>query len=243
VVRSRCSYDFVSRVAGPVAALCAILSVAAPPSSRAGIFDFLFGPAPPDANSYREPPAPVPTGPESVRSSGSTGHTVMFCVRLCDGQHFPIEHLSNATPVETCRAMCPASKTKVFFGSEIDHAQASDGARYADLDTAFVYRARLVANCTCTGKDPLGLAHFDLSSDPTLRPGDIVSTRSGFVTFTGKRGQADAFTPIDSAAVNAELIGGAARARPSQRGRQPSAADPPPLGGVDQPEAPAQTAR
>jgi len=43
-------------------------------------------------------------------------------------------------PIETCRAMCPASKTKVFFGSGIDHAAARDGQRCTDLDSAYAYR-------------------------------------------------------------------------------------------------------
>ena len=60
---------------------------------------------------------PAPLGPESVRQGGSgTGRTVAYCVRLCDGGHFPLERLANVTPVETCRAMCPASQTKVFYG-------------------------------------------------------------------------------------------------------------------------------
>ena len=27
----------------------------------------------------------------------STGRVIAYCVRLCDGQHFPLEHLANAT--------------------------------------------------------------------------------------------------------------------------------------------------
>ena len=104
-----------------------------------------------------------------------------------------------------CRAMCPASQTKIFYGSEIGGAVAKDGARYADLDTAFTYRQHLVANCTCNGRNARGLAPFDLSSDPTLRPGDIVSTKDGFVAYTGKPGQADAFTPVDPATIATEL--------------------------------------
>jgi hypothetical protein len=213
-----------------VGALCAALTVASPVPARAGFLDFLFGRAPErppaDINSYAEPPSPgmlMPSGRESLRPSGSTGHAVAFCVRLCDGQHFPLEHLTNATPVETCRAMCPASKTKVFYGSEIDHA-ASDGAHYSDLDSAFVYRQRLVANCTCNGKDAFGLAPFDLSADPTLRPGDIVSTKDGFQAYAGKHGQGDAFTPVDSAKVEAELNSGFSRPRLARRGREPDAA-------------------
>jgi hypothetical protein len=204
-----------------------------------GFFDFFFGgyqqrPTPPrDVNTYAEPSpgigriAPPPMGQENVRQGpGDTGHAVGYCVRLCDGQHFPMEHLANATPVETCQAMCPASKTKVFFGSAIDHAVAADGARYADLDTAFLYRKQLVAKCTCNGKDPLGLAQFDMTKDPTLRPGDIVATKDGFVTFDGKRGPAGAFTPVDSSVVDAEL--NATRARqPQFRSTLPVADDEP----------------
>jgi hypothetical protein len=175
-------------------ALSAALLVAVPRPASAGIFDFLFGgpqqqAAPPPVNAYAEPAAPpISVAPEY---RAGTGRAVAFCVRLCDGQHFPLDHMANATPVETCRAMCPASKTKVFFGSEIDHAAARDGVQYAGLDNAFVYRQHLVANCTCNGKDAFGLAPFDLTNDPTLRPGDIISTKSGLIAYTGKRGARD----------------------------------------------------
>ena len=155
------------------------------------------------------------------QSGGSTGRVVAYCVRLCDGQHFPLEHMSNATPVETCRAMCPASKTKIFFGSDIGAAVAKDGARYADLDTAFIYRKQLVANCTCNGKDAFGLAPVDLSRDPTLRPGDIVATKQGLMAYNGKSGKADAFTPVDASSVAAELNLVASRVALSRRGEQP----------------------
>jgi hypothetical protein len=149
---------------------------------------------------------PAPLGPQSVRQgNGDTGHVVAYCVRLCDGQHFPLEHMANATPVETCRAMCPASKTKVFFGSEIGGAVAKDGAHYADLDNAFIYRKQLIANCTCNGKDAFGLARFDLSSDPTLRPGDIVSTKEGLMAYAGRNGATAQFTPVVRSSVAAEL--------------------------------------
>jgi hypothetical protein len=229
VVRKRWRTRFEWRRAAPIGALSVAIFAVSPPA-QAGLLDFLFGglqqrPVPPaEVNSYAEPAVPPPGGSESVRSSGGTGHAVMFCVRLCDGQHFPIEHLPNATPVETCRAMCPASKTKVFFGGEIDHAVARDGARYADLDAAFVYRMRLVPNCTCNGRDAFGLAPFDLSSDPTLRPGDLVATKSGFVAYAGKRGEADAFTPVDTGAVEAELGHRAAPVRLSRQSKEPAAA-------------------
>ena len=216
-------------------------------SARAeGLLDFLFGgprhqqtePLPPPAQSYAEPPARVapaaPLGQENVHlGGGSTGRTVAYCVRLCDGQHFPLDHLANATPVETCRAMCPASKTKVFFGSEIGAAVARDGARYADLDTAYIYRKQLVAKCTCNGKDAFGLAPFDMANDSTLRPGDIVATKDGMVAYSGKTGAA-AYMPVDRATVAAQLNPASSRVRPGIRNEPPPAEDDP--GTIAQPQ-------
>ncbi len=201
----------------PIAALAAALAfgVFAPAPANAGFFDFLFNDhrdeqPPPPAQSYAEPSARIapaaPLGQESVRGAGgNTGHGVAFCVRLCDGQHFPLEQMSNATPVETCRAMCPSARTKVYYGSEIGGSTAKDGARYADLDVAFVYRKQIVPNCSCNGKDALGLATFDMSTDPTLRPGDIVSTKEGLKTFTGRNGAVAQFTPVNSASISNQL--------------------------------------
>ena len=92
-------------------------------------------------------------------------------------------------------------------------AVAGDGAHYADLDSAFSYRKQLVRNCTCNGKDAFGLAAFDLNTDPTLRPGDIVATKSGFKAYAGKHGQIDTFTAVDTATIEAELNGGSSRVR------------------------------
>jgi uncharacterized protein DUF2865 len=191
-----------------------------------GFFDFLFGgfqqrSAPPPQNVYPPPPpaavgrvSPAPLGQESVsEGGGSTGHAVAFCVRLCDGQHFPLEQMVNGTPAETCRAICPYSKTKVFFGSEIGGAVAQDGQHYANTDTAFIYRKQLVANCTCNGKDAFGLTSFDVKKDPTLRPGDIVSTKEGLLAYTGKSEQGAAFTPVNPATLPANIGPSSSRLR------------------------------
>jgi len=180
--------------------------------SEEGFFDFLFGGSrrwEPPSRDYEHPPAPAPVpgriapaalGNESVNEGGgTTGHGVAFCVRLCDGHHFPMENMVKGTPAETCRAICPYSKTKVFFGSEIGGAVAQDGQRYADLDTAFIYRKQLVNNCTCNGRDAFGLAPLDVRNDPTLRPGDIVATKDGMVSFTGRSGPGANFTPVNPA--------------------------------------------
>lgn len=181
--------------------------------------------------------APAPLGPEHVNEgAGSTGHTVAYCVRLCDGQHFPLERMATATPVDTCRAICPNSQTKVFFGAEIATARASDGSHYSDLNTAFLYRKQLVANCTCNGKDAFGLVSIDVKSDPTLRPGDVVSTKEGLETYNGKSGKAATFTPVSPAALGPQLnsvtspqpTGQAADEKPgtTARPQTPAAANP-----------------
>src|SRR3984957_12829872 len=189
-----------------------------------GFFDFLFGGSqqrpPPEPNAYPPPPAalgrvaPAPLGQESVNGSAdNAGHAVAFCVRLCDGQHFPMEQMVNGTPVETCRAICPYGKTKVFFGTEIGGAVAQDGQHYATLDTAFAYRKQLVANCTCNGKDAFGLATFDVKNDPTLRPGDIVSTKDGLLGYTGRSGQGATFSPVNPATLPPDIRPGSAQLR------------------------------
>ncbi|HEX2116141.1 MAG TPA: DUF2865 domain-containing protein [Alphaproteobacteria bacterium] len=119
-------------------------------------------------------------------------------MRLCDGRYFPIQRQAGATAAQLCSSFCPASETKVFSGSGIDHAVASDGTRYANLRNAFVYRERIVENCTCNGRDPYGLVTLSVGSDPTLRPGDIVATDDGFVAYNGGNRRQAEFTPIGS---------------------------------------------
>jgi hypothetical protein len=107
----------------------------------------------------------------------------------------------NATPVQMCQAFCPASPTKVFFGSTIDGAFSGNGERYADSENAFAYRKALRADCTCNGRDPAGLAPIDLTLDTSLRQGDIVATTNGLVAYSGVRaggGQSAEFTPVAS---------------------------------------------
>jgi Protein of unknown function (DUF2865) len=206
------------------------------PASAQGLFDFLFGgfqPRPPQQQNYPAPPAPgvgrvapAPLGQESVsESGGSTGHAVAFCVRLCDGHHFPVERIINGTPAETCRAICPYSKTKVFVGSEIGGAVAQDGQRYGTLETAFLYRKQLVANCTCNGRDAFGLTSFDVKRDPTLRPGDIVSTNEGLLAFTGRSEQGAAFTPVNPATLPPDIKPGSSPTRVPASTVEPAAVE------------------
>ena len=175
-------------------------------ASAEGIFDFFFGAfqkqqrqASPQANFFADPfglnqqPAPQPRPVAS-------GSGPAFCVRSCDGKYFPLAR-GNATPVQMCQAFCPATATRVFFGSNIDGAYASNGERYADSENAFTYRKALRADCTCNGRDPAGLAPVDLTLDTSLRPGDVIATTDGLVAYSGVRvgaGQTAEFTPVAS---------------------------------------------
>jgi Protein of unknown function (DUF2865) len=177
-------------------------------ASAENLFDFLFGGA--QKQQQRQAPAQAsffadPFGlnqqaapPKPVASAGSGP---AFCVRSCDGKYFPLLARGGATPVQMCQAFCPASATKVFFGSTIDGASSSTGERYADSENAFAYRKALRADCTCNGRDPAGLAPVDLTLDTSLRAGDVLATTSGLVAYSGVRignDQTAEFTPVSS---------------------------------------------
>lgn len=192
---------FGTHVFGILIAAVAATAVIVPtaPASAQGLFDFLFGGhrrpgPPPSANSYADPAS----GFEGERRAAPSGPSSAFCVRLCDGRYFPIQRNSGANAVQLCNSFCPASQTKVFSGSGIDHAVASDGSRYASLRNAFAYRERIVENCTCNGRDPYGLVTLNATEDPTLRHGDIVATNEGFVAYNGNNRRTAEFTPVQS---------------------------------------------
>lgn len=191
-----------SRRFGGVAIAAVALCLAAPigPAAAGSLFETLFGvfrgqPAPREQAPPGSPYADPLLGERHSAGESSFGHGTVFCVRTCDGRYFPLQRVGGASPADACHSFCPASRTMVFSGGKIDTAIAPNGTRYADLDTAFAYRDRLVKNCTCNGKNG-GLAHLDTISDPTLRPGDIVATDSGLASFTGRSGQGADFTPI-----------------------------------------------
>jgi hypothetical protein len=172
-----------------------------------------FSRAEPQARGYADP-GRDPSDPldffrsQEQRPTTSVGGPA-FCVRLCDGRYFPLQRQGDMAPAELCNAFCPATRTKVFFGGDINGARAADGTRYAGLDTAFVYRERLVADCTCNGRTNHGLVPLDPTGDPTLRPGDIIATKDGLMAFLGmrsRRGSETAnFTPIDRSRLARDL--------------------------------------
>ena len=98
----------------------------------------------------------------------------------------------------SCNSFCPASETKVVYGSNIDNAATENGKPYSELPNAFRYRNELVAGCTCNGKDQIGLAPVKIEDDPTLRRGDIVAGSDGLMVAgrgADRRGASLNFSP------------------------------------------------
>jgi hypothetical protein len=197
-----------------VAALLAAPLLATPaPVSAEGLFDFLFGgmqqqrpqrEVPQQTNSFVDPFSSQQNGSSQyvppTRSAAAGGSGPAFCVRSCDGKYFPLMR-GLVSPAQMCQAFCPATATKVYFGSSIDGAYAQTGERYADSENAFAYRKALRADCTCNGREPVGLAPVDLALDSSLKAGDVIATTDGLVAYTGIRlgnDQAAEFTPVAS---------------------------------------------
>ena len=121
-----------------------------------------------------------------------------YCVRSCDGRYFPVNGPDKQSRAEACNNFCPASDTKLVYGSSIDTAATETGKPYSELPNAFRFREELVAGCTCNGKDQIGLAPVKIEDDPTLRRGDIVAAADGLMVVgrgADKRGAALNFSP------------------------------------------------
>jgi Protein of unknown function (DUF2865) len=122
-----------------------------------------------------------------------------YCVRTCDGRYFPLSTSDNASRAATCSNFCPASETKVVYGSNIDNAATDAGEPYSELPNAFRYRNEIVSGCTCNGKDPVGLASVKIEDDATLRKGDIIASENGLVAVgrrADRRGASLNFSPV-----------------------------------------------
>jgi hypothetical protein len=181
---------------GAAAVLCLSLASAA---QAQDFFSNLFGGFGRSRGPVTRMPFSDDGGPIVQRGEGRRygGGGQAFCVRTCDGRHFPVTGSDNQSRAQSCSSLCPASETKVVYGGSIDDAATENGKPYSKMPNAFRYRNELVSDCTCNGKDPLGLAQVKIEDDPTLRKGDIVAGANGLLVASrpDKRGAELNFTP------------------------------------------------
>jgi len=183
---------------GAAALLCA--SALAPAAQAQDFFSQLFGGfgrsrAPQIHMPFAADDGPVVAPQRKARPRYGVGQA--YCVRTCDGRYFPVNGPDNKSRAEACNNFCPASDTKLVYGSSIDHAATETGKPYSELPNAFRYREELVAGCTCNGKDQIGLAPVKIEDDPTLRRGDIVAAADGLMVAgrPDRRGASLNFSP------------------------------------------------
>jgi len=189
---------------GMAAALCA--STLAPAAQAEDFLSALFG-AFGGGRSSQAASVPLPFASEGnpVMPQSEArprvaygGGSQAYCVRTCDGRYFPANGSDNQSRAASCNSFCPASETKVVYGSNIDNAATEGGKPYSELPNAFRYRNEIVAGCTCNGRDQIGLAPVRIENDPTLRKGDIVAGSGGLMIAgrgADKRGASLNFSP------------------------------------------------
>jgi hypothetical protein len=81
-----------------------------------------------------------------------------MCMRLCDCFFWPVSYGTRrdrfARDAKQCEISCP-SLSRLFVyrnpGAESDDMVDLKGRPYRKLPTAFLYRSKYVANCTCRG--------------------------------------------------------------------------------------------
>jgi uncharacterized protein DUF2865 len=188
---------------GGAVALCAL--ALAPTAQAEDFLSALFGAFGGGRSHAPSIPLPFagqgnPFAPQNEARSraGYSGGGQAYCVRTCDGRYFPVSASDSQSRAASCSSFCPASETKVVYGSNIDNAATESGKPYSELPNAFRYRNELVAGCTCNGKDQIGLAPVKIENDPTLRKGDIVAGADGLMVASrgaDKRGASLNFSP------------------------------------------------
>lgn len=142
-----------------------------PQSPGGGFFGSLFGAAPPgvrDTYSGETATDALPVGPPGMPPLGGGMRTL--CVRTCDGFYFPITSSASEgrfeKDAETCRSLCPASDTRLFYHSnsnpDADEIFSADSKRepYAKMSYAFKYREGMVPQCGC-GRPAPGMTPID----------------------------------------------------------------------------------
>jgi hypothetical protein len=96
-----------------------------------------------------------PSDPADAASDLFGGYRTL-CVRLCDGFYFPISFSTSLSALSRDAAQCSAScgeAGRLFYhpnpGGSVESMTDLTGRAYISLPTAFSYRKRLLAGCSC----------------------------------------------------------------------------------------------
>src|SRR3954452_14611930 len=107
-MRTRCG-----KLVALVAALLCVCALA-PAAQAQDFFSQLFGglgrraPQPYISMPFANGDGSIPTPRGETRSRYAGGGGQAFCVRTCDGRHFPIVASDNASRAASCNSFCPA---------------------------------------------------------------------------------------------------------------------------------------
>src|SRR5436190_45726 len=109
---------------GVAGALCALALT--PPAQAEDFLSALFGMF--GGGRSHAPAIPLPfigEGGPFAPPSGvhpRAGGSQAYCVRTCDGRYFPVSASDDESRAASCSSFCPASETRVVYGSNIDNA-------------------------------------------------------------------------------------------------------------------------
>ena len=124
---------------------------------------------------------------------GSWGTGTEFCVRTCDGYFFPLIKSALQTKQASCEYACPSAPVAYYHGSSIETARNLNGEKYTSLPTAFKFREKVSAGCTCHPPEESQEHSLKIvKNDPTAHSGDIVVEQKGAFVYQGKQA-----VPID----------------------------------------------
>lgn len=111
---------------------------------------------------FWSPFGPVPDSLTETHSQSQHDNAVArktyrtVCVRMCDGFYFPISYATTTDRFDEdetkCRSTCGTSARLYFYpndGGEPEDMRDRSGRRYMNLETAFLYRTKYDAACTC----------------------------------------------------------------------------------------------
>ena len=193
------------RPARPLVLACRWSSPAGLASAQ-GFFESLFGRRWSAVRSAYRRPIRTPFGAQPQEPRTETGGSV-YCVRLCDGRFFPDPAPRRCDPGAGLQLVLPGEPDQDLPWQQ--HRPRGRAGRQA-LRRA-EHRLRLSREdrrraAPATARTRSGWSIRRSRNDPTLRPGDIVATKSGLMAYNGGASADANFTPIASySGLSAEL--------------------------------------